>query len=278
MRSLSNPERGCGTMKEGGFYGRGDFSGAGTLNAWTWALGEHALHPGAKNYTVTVPARQMGVCNLPATLLTGQLITGASGLAPLDMPDSIKNLPIGALIDHIGADHYTPWEFAQEVRALGPSRRIPENIAKAIAKHTPLPIVFTHSHMPLVPSEADVMGPLCDWAGVTMDDYFGPTPFMEGWGLRAGDKKGDNHWITAVLRAMHNAGIKGENTLLKSGLDNDVTGGMLMAEQIIGISWIIRCVYIAPEGETDERLSEIEAAGIEPVRLEDAEQQYEVFS
>jgi hypothetical protein len=269
MRSLANPRRGCGTMKEGGFYGRGDISPNGTLNAWTWALGSHLL--GALNYAVTVPARQMGVCNLPATLYTGRLVNGASGLAPLDLPESIKALPIGAVIDHIGSAHYTPWQFAQEVRALGPSRRIPENVAKVIAKHTPIPIVFTHSHMPLVPDDEKIAGPLKDWANVPDDAFYGPTPFMEGWGLNHGDKKGEEHWIIPILRALDLLGVTGENSLLKSGLGGDVTAQLLMTEQIIGISWITRCVYIAPEGETDERLSEIEAAGIEPVRLEEAE-------
>jgi len=38
LRTIPNPTRGCGNLKEGGYYARGDTGVNGKLNAWSWVL------------------------------------------------------------------------------------------------------------------------------------------------------------------------------------------------------------------------------------------------
>jgi len=263
LRTLPDTERGCGTLKEGGFYCRGDRSPNGTLQAWVWALGQHII--GGQNYTVTVPARQMQVINLPQTLLRMRLVSDVKEpRGDIRWTDNFERLPVVAVIDHIGADNYTPWSFAQECRDMGPSRRIPENVAKVIAQHCPMPILFTHSDMPLV--DERVLDEVSRWADVPAGAAFEPAPFAPRWGLNRNDYRGDDHWIIPVLEQLHRSKATANN-LIKH-LPAPVAENILFAEQLLGISWITRCVYIAPEGESEERLQDIFNSGIEPVRLD----------
>ncbi len=263
LSSIANPKRGCGRLKAGGCYARGDFSSGGTLNAWTWTLGEHII--GRQNLMMNVAPRQMQLINLPGTLATGRLTTESLGVEQLPPEHAIQRLPQYALIDHVGSAHYTAWEFAQETIRHGPSRRLPRGIAKVLAKHTPIPIVFCHSWLPLA-DEMHVDG-LLAWAATKREDkYFGPTFDHPDWGLGQGDWKGGGHWVTDVVSRMHFAG-KGKPCHLTKIMAPELVENTLLEEMIFGISWITRLVYVAREEDDEKTRNDIWNDGLEPVCL-----------
>jgi hypothetical protein len=268
LRTVSNPERGCGTLKEGGFYARGDIGAHGTLAAWTWALGYHII--GAHNVFASIAARQMDIVNLPRTLIEGR--PSKEAIEVLES-EPLAKLPPLALIDHVGSEHYTPYSFYRECATHGPSRRIPPRIAKAIAQHTPMPIVFTHSWLPV--ADTKVVPDLLAWAGIKPETdataYIGATWQREGWGIRSKDTySGYDHWIIPVLHEMHESSGGKEKHLTKI-MPPALAENTLLAEQVYGISWISRVVYIASEDDTDETLEDILNQGIEPVRIGEEE-------
>ena len=267
LRTVPNPQRGCGQLKEGGFYARGDVGTGGTLSSWTWTLGEHVI--GGKNLNISVPARQMQVINLPATLHRRQMSTEA---VELFADNPLAKLPAYALLDHIGSEYYTPWSFMLECSQHGPSRRIPQNIANAIAKHCPIPIVFTHTWLPVV--DEHYWADLCQWTAPGVAPALWttePTYEVTEWGIRRDDwhggldRNGLIHWIIPTLRQMHEAG-GGKEKHLSQIMPAELAENTLLSEQIYGISWITRCVYIASENDNDQTLEELMQAGIEPVR------------
>lgn len=56
-----------------------------------------------------------------------------------------------------------------------------EFFAKSIARHTPLPIFFTHAATPI--ADRAVIAGLAAWAGVPSGARYDPTPFDPQWGL-----------------------------------------------------------------------------------------------
>jgi len=260
LRTISNPPRGCGRAKEGGFYARGDVGPGGTLSAWSWVLGEHLI--GKFNYTISVPARQMQMIHLPATLITGKMMT-----TPVDLSDfpHLRNLPPICLLDHVGSAFYTPYSFYSECVQHGPSRRIPENIAKVLAGHTPIPIMFTHDWLPVVDHER--IDALLAWSQNKRDRLsFDPTPLDADWGITVeSNYRGRDHWIIPIIRQMHEAS-NGEQCHLTKIMPPELVNDTLIAEQVYGISWITSVVYVAKDGDTDEQLEAMMSLGIEPVR------------
>jgi hypothetical protein len=219
-----------------------------------------------KNVFASIAARKMDVINLPRTLYEGR---PSKDILELPNSNALLNLPPLALIDHIGSQHYTPYSFYRECVVHGPSRRIPHNIARAIAKHTPIPIVFTHSWLPV--AHPAFVGDLLEWSGITPNHegiaYIRPTWDNPDWGIRAKDiYHGDDHWIISVLRQMDKNSNGKEKPLTKI-MPSILVENTLLAEQVYGISWINRVVYIASEEDTDEVLEDILSQGIEPVQI-----------
>lgn len=263
LRAVQNPTRGCGTLRKGGFYARGDQSPGGTLNAWSWVLGEHVI--GGWNYSISVPARQMQVVHLPGTLVSGKMATVP---LPLDDFPHLRNLPPVALLDHIGSQHYTPYSFFDECVKHGPSRRIPPSIAKAVAHHCPIPILFAHSELPCV--DRALRGDLIDWSEADRERVtYEPTPFDVDWGITVDATFwGETHWMVRVLQQIDQRS-GGKSCHLTKLMQPKLAENVLLSEQLYGVSWITRCVYIAQDGDTDETLENIFKLGIEPVRIVD---------
>lgn len=258
---VDDPDRGCGNLREGGCYLRGgDFSEDGTLEPWTWALGEHII--GGKNLNISAPPRSMTLVRLPETLHKRSLWTGL--LAGEKLPAPLAHLPAFSLIDHVGSSYYTPWSFYQETEEHGPSRRVPEDFAATIARYTPLPILFTHSWLPVV--DKAIRKQLCAWGEVPAIAHFTPTYLHPDWGIRADSAyQGDEHWIINVLRRM---AMDGDNRAvhLSKIMPPELVNDTLISEQAFGISWIVRVLYVAKPTDTPERLEELLGKGIEPVR------------
>lgn len=263
LRTVPNPTRGCGHLKAGGFYARGDTGVGGRLNAWAFVLGEHVI--GAWNYNIAVPARQMRIVHLPATLVSGKMSTEP---IPLDDFPHLRNLPPVALLDHVGAESYTPWSFFEECGKHGPSRRIPPDIAKAIAKHTPIPILFTHAWMPLV--DPHFIEQALEWSETKYADRlsYDPTPFDPEWGITTDAPfRGETHWIVPLLYQMHERS-GGKQCHMSRLMTQPLSENVLTSETLLGISWITRCVYVARQEDDEDTLADIFNAGIEPVRIE----------
>lgn len=264
MRSVSNPTRGCGHLVPGGCYLGGAFSPNGTLAAWSWLLGQHLTH--AFNLFATVPARQLQIINLPYTLGTGRPVYDPDATPEMIVPDEVKarllKLPKLALLDHVGTAHYSAYKFADECERLGPSRRVPRAIAAQIAPHLPIPIIFTHSILPVV--DAENVPQLTAWANEInwvwtkierpeREYSTDPTFYHPKWGMRWNSDIGNDHWLPPVLKAW-------ETNDAPEPLQRAIT-----AEQIFGASWITRATYVTRGDESQEDLAELEEAGIQPV-------------
>lgn len=264
MRTIGNPSRGCGSLKSGGTYARSDSSIGGQLANWAWTLGTGI--EGEHNLYLDAPARQMGLIALSHSLLAGQVIETVKPLSETE-PEALRRLPRISLIDHVGSQHYTPYEFVLEAKAYGVSRRIPQKIGAKIAKHTPIPIVFTHSDMPIVNQAvvSDLYQHAMSQVGSVFSEHqFRPTYENPKWGIWAGDFDGEDHWLVPVLHHLSKA--KGHLTTKVSA---NVAEQMMFAEQALGISWITSVVYITTGQETPSELDELYETGIEPVKIEE---------
>ncbi len=258
LASVADTRRGCGNLVKGGLYARGTFGKNGTLEAWTWCLGEGVI--GGRNLNLSAPARQMGLIRLPETLFNRYVSS-----EPLPFTtDVLGRLPAFALLDHIGASFYTPWSFASEVKRLGPSRRVPEAMAATIARHLPMPILFTHSWMPVV--DSGYQDELMKWAGAVGSWDISMTHDHPEWGVYAADRNhGEGHWLVPVLTALHR---QCEGYKLIGNLPAELAENTLLNEQAFGISWITNVCYIVTGEEDEQTLERLLERGIEPVQIE----------
>jgi hypothetical protein len=229
MRSISNPQRGCGTLVKGGYYAQSSFGQFGLLQS-AWCFGSCA--DGGHGVVITGhPKRAQQVIYLAETLMNGG--NWQSGLVTGNWLPSLYNLPEMAILDHVGSNNYTPWSFAQEVFTYGVSRRITPDLARRIGKDfgANIPILFTHSQMPF------------------MADYdpsiHYPTFADEKWGIYLGDKNGSDHPMIPIIR-------KWDGTVL---------------EQPFLLSWITNVVYI--HDENNPELSEMMTEYVEVVTIDE---------
>lgn len=273
MRSIANPQRGCGTLMPGGTYLGGSFGKNGTFKPWAWLLGTHV--EGFLNLLVSAPARQMKIINLPYTLGTGRLVDDLDATPPMDVPPEVEALllalPRAAVLDHVGSANYNPYQFAEECHEYGPSRRINPDIAAQIAPYLPLPILFTHSDMPMIDSYHG-LDPLLTWQGYPEGSYqCEPSFFDPAWGIRskreADTKDGSEHWIVGTLRAFNERCYQGKK-LNKSAIPDALRKTISLHEAIFGVSWLTRATYVISGTESEEQLDEYRKRGIEPVRPE----------
>jgi hypothetical protein len=261
----------------GGTYLGGSFGPNGTLETWTWLLGTHV--EGFYNLLVSAPARQMKIINLPYTLGTGRLVEDLDATPEMVVPPEVAalllELPRAAVLDHVGSQHYTPHQFAEECRQHGPSRRVNPDIAAQIAPFLPLPIIFTHSDMPIIenyPGLDDVL----EWQGYPAGTYqCEPTFFDPAWGLRvkrdSGTKtqpyNGEKHWAVGTLKALHQC-YSGKK--LNKGLIPEAPRSAIgLHEATFGVSWLTRATYVVRGDESVEQLDEYRNRGIEPMIPED---------
>jgi len=271
---FANPARGCGTKKRGGYYAESEMEAGGILNMWTWLLGDGL--EGGENCLLSIPPRRAIYGNLAASLALGEFI-------PLDAPTDFNGLEgfyealkgrtsSVALFDHVGSKFYTSWAFATEAKQYGPSRRIMPAMAEELAKYVPLPIVFTHSQMPLFRDEVEraeavyfieeLMG--VNGADLSMEAIW----FNQEWGIYSGNDAGDSHYMTYILSLMWR---------LKKWTDKQddlyqearkFFNGLNYAEQPFGVSWITRVGYV-PKNDADETdvADDLTAKGINLIDL-----------
>lgn len=268
LRNVSNEPRGCGTLKEGKCYLQGRSGPGGTLKAWVWLLGTQ-LSGSAWNWLTDVPPRMMQTVDFQFSLADCRTIFPNHGLdfyevvARRPMPDQARmnlvHLPRYGLLDHVGSVHYTPASFARECAARGPSRAVPRsmaaNVAKLLKHFAALPIIFTHSDVPLVNPDAhhDLIQDLCFAPG---EAQLNPTWWYKGWGLHKGKQAGKDHWAVDLM-----------DVLDRKELPADYGADIVFAEQVFGVSWITSSVYVTRGDETPDNLSAYIEDGIEPVQI-----------
>lgn len=260
---VANPERGCGTKKEGGCYGEsGDRSPNGTLLE-NWCLGSHIEEQ--ENFYVEVPPRGVWLFNPAASLISGNLV---SDLDPhmagaYDASDAgvIRKVGGVGLIDHVGAAHYTPRSFAAEAFEHGISRRLPPSTAREIARLCPLPIFFV-ARLPIFP---DDISAISAWASMPHEDEEAPTFNMtpswrdSRWSLRRqrddyAPYRGRDHYIAQLMEA--------------GALEGDALRSLPVQQMVFFAGWITRVTYILRPDETDLP-SELAGSGVLPGILED---------
>lgn len=286
MRVIQRTTRGCGEAVPGGFYLSATSGPGGVLSFWTWILGQGT--EGGANVYLNPPERFHTLFNLPYTLATmehqTERVDGIELFTPLD---KLKQV---AILDHVGSNNYTPWQFHREILDLLPSRRISPEMAAKIAPLCPLPIVFTHDEIPVVSNETH-RRILLDWALDTITKHDGferkladygersmsPTWWNPKWGMRSSQEMGSDHWLVPVLKAVDLVGgIDKIPEMMRTflppedeGDDDMLSSDIQWIEQPFGASWITRVQYICKEGETDQDVQWVQDMGVEPVRLSD---------
>lgn len=275
-----DPPRGCG-RKRPGFYLEGMMGSGGTLSAWTWLLGTHT--DDGINCLTDVPARSIVVGNLPASLVVGERIPSDMPLSHVLADDAARRrydefaaaMPKAAIFDYVGKKYYTPWEFGEETALYGPSRRVPESVARSVAflaASGPVPIVFCYD-MPIVAiEERDAIMDLA-FSGIYQygeSRWTQPTWLQPGFSLYSRDaarKDGWEHWLVGLLYLEHlyNAGGVTDERL---EIARRLFGAAPRFQTPFGVSWINRVSHARPPGD-DSNDEALWRSGIDTIVLDE---------
>jgi hypothetical protein len=270
MLEVPNSPRKCGSQRDRGCtYLDSAMSGSGSIQPGVWLLDWCRTDPPTAQFAIDVPPRAMIQIDPLATVLTRSIIPAGGMVGPLPLADDQNHLTIlgrFGLLDHVGENNYTPWSFMQELRKLGPSRKVPHDVAAEIAKHLPCPIIFTMP-LPILGNEIAVN----DWryaSDPTRSPYaYTWTPTWENphWTLLARQYDGgpeipdayygDDHFEVAVLQ--HTDGLKpGERRAF----------GETWIEMPFAVAVVTRAVYICNDDE--ECVPEaLRGSGVQPAKL-----------
>ncbi len=153
--------RGCGSRQKGGFYLESKTDSGGTLNLLTYCFGSHVdsgqVVP-ASNLLADIPARGVWLGDLAGSFLRGEwcflkdAFVPATGDTVVYEEFQTRFISPVALGDKVSKQYYSCASFIEEAKEHGPSRKIPEAIAKQVVQYLPLPIVFFFD-LPLFRSE-----------------------------------------------------------------------------------------------------------------------------
>lgn len=284
-------KRGCGYKKEGGYYLEAEMAPLGLLNLWTWLLGTGTM--AGDNLLVTVPARSGIIGNMPGSLLLGEyteLKYPSLGRSAELYEDLVHRTVMNssepwAWFDHVGSSFYTALSFAEEVREMGPSRRVSEKTAKQLAAMAPMPIVFTHSRVPLFESEQMLkiglemalmchQGTLLLGEPMELDDYVRlPTWADTRWGMtRSYEYGGQESALIPILRLLglldkHYHQYEHDPVWREAKTFYD---RLVYREATFGASWITAISYVARKDDDREKVAaRLARDGIRVIELEE---------
>lgn len=257
-----DPPRKCGRKKPDSFYIEGSLVPGGSLHAWTWLLGNGVddILP------VELPPRQMSLINPRACIASGEKVLADDEFVPIDTADgelyiqlenSIKNVGIG---DHVGKNNYSAYSFAKETAELGASRRVNRDIAelyaRLIAQFGAVPIIFSHSRVPVFADKRHFKGVFgfCKtlWHHIGERSWHGNACWrLPEWGMYARHDQydGRNSAMTLILATVdaldnnwnaHRAFPLWQEA--KEKFDN-----LMYQEQLFGGSWITQVTYTLPD-------------------------------
>lgn len=267
FREMLVRRRGCGSLVPGGFYAQSEPSSRGSLRAWTWTLGTMIDASGAHNVLLSPPRRGQMIINLPATLASGRLVISPTEHEHEREYPGLRNVPRAGLIDHVGSAYYTAWSFANEIMRAGVSRRVTSDMARLIAPYVPMPILFTHHDIPLPDEGMAADMEAAAWDENVPDDLVRlPSFALPTWGTRNAQPQ---HWGERVLRWIAQARDGRDSSLPPYAPDQWQTVPMM--EQAFGLSWVCSVVYVSKGDEEVRFIDDLYAAGIEPVRVTEAD-------
>jgi hypothetical protein len=261
IRVVRAMRRGCGDLVPGGFYAQASTSRQGTLKAWTWTLGTMIDHPDALNLMLKPPPRAQLIINVPASLATGCIVSEPTRAPEESDYPGLQHVPRMGLIDHVGSAHYTPMGFVHEIERLGVSRRITLDIARAIEPWLPIPILFTHSRLPLLREEDVPVAESLAWQGLIPPprSHYGPSFELD-------PRSTIPHWAIQVIRWVSGEPIDmwpDRATFREDCIDWQWT------EQAFGMSWITNVVYVLRRDDPPGLPRELASIGIETIQVAD---------
>lgn len=296
-----NPPRRCGgSKKPNSFYLEGgEFSDTGTLWPWVWLLGDGI----EDNIYLEIPPRQMQLINPVLTILFQTFMPMGGPKVPIPKDrrwvyDHLHNgTSVPGVADHVGAQFYTPFNFALETQELSASRRVSSQMARALSlainQYGPMPMMFTHSDIPSFRNVAErgvALAHVKECMGyINGDDdhvvFMQPTWKHDNWGMYASRKQwiGHTQFMVPVLRFMD--AIKCNWKELK---DQDCWvnarkyfRGLRYTEQTFGMSWLCQVTYTMPAGgETPDKetMKILEGmSNVNVIDLENLDEQAKVF-
>lgn len=301
MREIQDVERGCGRLRKGVCYARGDLGYGGTLQAATLYAGiGHSAGDERGNLIFDMPSRKMIEIDLPLTLLHEELIDSLQGAAwrsraPEGRPDEasalphVWQLPVFALADHIGASQaqrgakgYTAWTFGAELALHGPNRAIPVELAKRLSKLGAMPVVFTAGDIPFFLDAEHLRWFLSAVVVPYAMKEQASGRMLPGPVYRLLDTlSGQANTGTVFTPTWHNrkftlrrGGYDGYDSWLMPVLwymsdtgDTGADSGVELMEAPVWGSWFTSFIYTA-DGPDDPNIDTMMKAGIEPVYFE----------
>ena len=257
-----NPPRGCGTKKKDAFYlESGEVGDRGTMWAATHLLGSGLLEDldTIRGCNIKVPPRQMNVYNIPGTIANAQLEPVTQGFVPVDVENGelyerLKNVRVKrvGVIDHVGSSHYSPREFSLELSMLGASRRTTPEFAMMVSAFIrrvgPVPVLFTHSRMPVFETEMDRDEALAQMMFDARPENLRATWLNPDFGMFTGMDNGGGSYLHNVLRH------------IDEGYEFP---GVSFCEQPFAASWYTRVSYTLPDdGMVNERIQQMYDRGL----------------
>lgn len=268
-----DPKRGCGMKASNAFYLESDLPGPlGRMWAFTMINGGLYQHIPL----LTVPPRAVEAVNVAATIMLTEKISLSPPFKPVGAyernlyPQILNSTRDVGIVDHVGKDAYSAWSFAEEINKFGPSRRTTEQMAKVVGEliqsYGPVPIMFTHSRIPVLRNEADILEfirllkPLVtakENQEALPDNWF-EVPTTPVWQ--------DPTWGQYVRERNQHAGTNHIGTFLLSTVDiiernfdaerqKDLNWQLMASflrdlryyEQMFGLSWVTRVTYTLPK-------------------------------
>jgi len=209
----SDPQRGCGHKVRGGFYLEADFSSQGGLMPMSWVLGTQV--EGRENLFTDTAQRAVTLVDIPATFMTLYVVRAGDDFPLIDDRMVVYNRTVDhvgtfGLLDYVGANHYTPFSFTDELYRYGPSRRVPRKIAKSMVVKLPLPVMFCHPDVPVFENNEAAKEAhrkaiaLYGW-DESLSTFYTPTWMHSWWGMHAerGVQTGSKHFMVPILRALN---------------------------------------------------------------------------
>ncbi len=218
---------------------------------WSWVLGDGLM--GGVNCLVPVRPRQVFLGDPAASLAIGELMPAGLVKDVHFRRDERRALYEG-LVGKVGREgifYRKPWREVSPLKLtrdwMGGARLdVPRSVVEWVAGRMPLPIFFMHGRMPLFrdgEQRAEAWELAAELVEATVE--MGATWVRPGWGLRAGDDRGEGHYLWAVLKVIERldwdwpAVADGEPWQRARRFFR----GVKFVEQVFGASWVGRVVY-----------------------------------
>lgn len=268
--------RGCGEAVDEGYYLTGAdpdmWVADGDANKASLFMGSGVDDDGGGNIYAgsLVPSIGMVEINPRASILNGEVaLSGGDdifGIADGGRYYSLKErVPSFGFADHVGAKHYTPYQFLDELRRLGPNRKVSKTFAQYCANSglLPAPVVFFHDKIPVFDTDDDrlnVFANACVITGSKPDYYeFGASWSHDDWGLYGEFQGGQNHMMEVILKAIDTLKECREDVVQTlGGMENATCAGIVesfdnleFARQPFCASWFLAPVKVSISGNSN---------------------------